>query len=216
MQAFRRRTAGIDLIPPERRPRPSAAVARNLDFIDVEFETLAANRRSPYPVFNDNRPSAGQPVLRTTTSRVAGAKRQVLTVVEARLRAMPARRFVGLVAGLGFMVFLLIAGLGGQDHSGARPLTIQGVTTSLDYSGGMRVLSVYGTIDNRSGKEQHLPTVIVDVTSNGRKVTATRLMPEGMAIAPGESRHFVTRLPYAGGKMPNVTVSFAENGVSVL
>ncbi|MCY1249860.1 hypothetical protein D9M72_634320 [compost metagenome] len=51
--------------------------------------------------------------------------------------------------------------------------------------------------------------------SNGRKVTATRLMPEGAAIAPGESRRFVTRLPYAGGKMPEVKVSFAENGVSV-
>ncbi|MBP1885198.1 hypothetical protein [Sinorhizobium mexicanum] len=209
MQAFRSRTAArIDLLPPEREARPSGATARNLDYVDAEFETIAvAARPSPYPVFNDNR---------RATRRSAKPARQVLTVVEARLRGMPRRQFAGLVSGLGLGVFLLIAGLFGGGQADTQPLSIGGVTTSFDYAGGMRVLSVYGSIDNRSGTEQRLPLVVVDVRSNGRKVTATRLMPDGASIAPGESRHFAARLPYTGGKMPKVTVSFAENSVSRL
>ncbi|OAP43486.1 hypothetical protein AU381_08825 [Sinorhizobium glycinis] len=212
MQAFRTRTAGIDLIPPERVPRSDIPAGRSLDYIDVEFETLAPGpRRSPYPVFNDNRRSAARP--RPTIIR-SGAAARLLAIAEARLRAMPARRFAGLAAGLGLTAFLLMAGLGDHGEADAHPLAIQGVTTSLDYSGGMRVLSVYGAIDNRTDLEQRLPPMVVEVMSNGRAVTASRLMPEGAAIAPGESRRFVTRLPYAGGKMPDVTVSFAENSVS--
>ncbi|THK35304.1 hypothetical protein EHS39_25865 [Ensifer sp. MPMI2T] len=211
MQAFRSRTAArVDLLPPEREPRPSGGKARNLDYVDAEFETIATTvRPSPYPVFNDNR--------RAARRRRAGMQaRQVLTVVETRLRGMPPRQFAGLVSGLGLGVFLLIAGLFSGGRADTHPLSIAGVTTSFDYAGGMQVLSVYGSIDNRSGTEQRLPLVVVDVRSNGRKVTATRLMPDGASIAPGESRHFAARLPYAGGKMPDVTVSFAENSVSRL
>ncbi|WEX89336.1 hypothetical protein PZN02_001904 [Sinorhizobium garamanticum] len=210
MQAFRSRTtARVDLLPPEREARPSGAPARNLDYVDAEFETIATIvRPSPYPVFNDN----GR-VVRRRRGKPSG---QFLTVVEARLRRMPPRRFAGLVSGLGLGVFLLIAGLFSGGQADTQSLSIEGVTTSFDYAGGMQVLSVYGSIDNRSGIEQRLPLVVVDVRSNGRKVTATRLMPDGASIAPGESRHFAARLPYAGGKMPDVTVSFAENSVSRL
>ncbi|AWI58546.1 hypothetical protein [Sinorhizobium fredii] len=215
MQAFRTKKAAIDLIPPERVPRSDAPVARNFDYVDVEFETVAPSpRRGPYPVFNDNRRPAARSVPRPTTTVRSGAAARLLAIAETRLRAMPARRFSGLAAGLGLAAFLLMAGLGGHGDADAHPLAIEGVTTSLDYAGGMRVLSVYGAIDNRSDLEQRLPPVVVEVMHNGRAVTATRLMPEGAAIAPGESRRFVTRLPYAGGKMPAVTVSFAENSVS--
>ncbi|PDT80315.1 hypothetical protein [Sinorhizobium sp. BJ1] len=215
MQAFRTRTAGIDLIPPERVPRSDTPAARKLDYIDVEFETVVPGPRpSPYPVFNDNRRSAPRPEPHPTTTIRSGAAARLLAIAQARLCAMPARRFAGLAAGLGLAAFLLMAGLGGQSEADAHPLAIDGVTTSLGYTGGMHVLSVYGAIDNRSDLEQRLPPVVVEVMSNGRPVTATRLMPEGAAIAPGESRRFVTRLPYAGGKMPDVTVSFAENSVS--
>ncbi|MBB4185883.1 hypothetical protein [Sinorhizobium terangae] len=210
MQAFRSRTtAHVDLLPPEREARPSGATARMLDYVDAEFETIATTARpSPYPVFNVNRKAA--------LARRGKPTRQVLTIVEARLRGMPARQFAGLVSGLGLGVFLLIAGLFSEGQADTQPLSIGGVRASFDYAGGMQVLSVYGSIDNRSGTEQRLPLVVVDVRSNGHKVTATRLMPDGASIAPGESRHFAARLPYAGGKMPDVTVSFAENSVSRL
>ena len=215
MQAFRAKTAGIDLIPPERAPRSGTAAPRRLDYVDVEFETIAAaGRRGPYPVFNDNRRSAGRIRVRPGSLDRESAAGRLVTMVEARLRAMPLRRFAGLATGLGLAAFLLIAGFSGQGQADMPPLAIDGITTSLDYSGGMRVLAVYGKIDNRSGREQRLPPIMVDVASNGRSVTTTRLTVEGAPIAPGESRGFMTRLPYGGGKMPEVTVSFAENSVS--
>jgi hypothetical protein len=216
MQAFRARTAGIDLIPPERQRRSNAAAFRPLDYIDVEFETIATTvRRGPYPVFNDNRRSAGSSVLRPATGRGnEGVAGRVLAAAEATLGVMPLRRFAGLVAGLAFAAFLLVAGFSGEGQADMHPLAIENINTSIDYSGGMRVLAVYGSIDNHSATEQRLPPIIVDVTSNGRKVTSTRVMLEAAAIAPGERRHFVTRLPYAGGKGPDVAVSFAENSVS--
>lgn len=216
MQAFRARTSGIDLIPPERASRSNAAGRRTVDYIDVEFETIAPGvRGGPYPVFNDNRRSGGGPAQRPSGLRKSGDRAgRLLTVVEARLEAVPPRRFAGLVAAVGLTVFMLTVGFSGVGQADTRPLAIEAVTTSLEESGGMRVLAVYGSIENRSASEQRLPPVIVDVASNGRKVTTTRLMLDGTPIAPGESRRFLTRLPYAGGKKPDVTVSFVENSVS--
>lgn len=216
MQSFRTKTAsGIDLLPPERGPRSAAAAARRLEYIDVEFETLAPGpRRSAYPVYNDNRRAATRPLSHPTTVTAEGLPHRIMSLAETKLEAMPARRFASLVLALGLAAFLTIAGLGGQGEADAHPLAIEGVTTSLGDAGGMRVLSVYATIDNRSGSEQQVPPLVVDVMSNGRKVTATRLMPESSALAPGESRHFVARLPYAGGKMPEVSISFAESRAS--
>lgn len=216
MQAFRTKTAaGIDLLLPVRRPRSAAAAVRRLDYIDVEFETLAPGpRRSAYRVCNDGRRAADRPVSRPTTVAVESLPRRIMAMVEQRLDAMPARRFAGLVLALGVAAFLTIAGFGGKGEVDAHPLAIEGVTASLGDAGGMRVLSVYATIDNRSGREQYVPSLVVDVMSNGRRMTATRVMPEGAALAPGESRHLVARLPYAGGKKPEVTVSFAESSAS--
>ena len=218
MHAFRTKTAGAsaDFLPPERGGREGAAMPRRVDYVDAEFEVIAASsRRAPYPVFNDkvrigNRKRPSLTVVAHETSPAG----RLLSLAEARLRDMPMRRFAGLVAGFALASFLVIVGFAGDGQADVQPLTISGVTSSLDYSGGMRVLSVYGSIDNRSDAERRLPLVVVGVAANGRQVTTTRVMPEGTAIAAGESRHFMTRLPYAGGKMPDVTVSFAENGVS--
>lgn len=221
MQAFRTKTAGAtayaDLLPPDRARREPATAARRVDYIEAEFETVSTTaRRNPYPVFNDSGKQTRRhaPIL-TVVRDDQTAARRLLSFAEARLRAMPARQFAGLVAGFALAAFAGIIALSTGGGVARDPLAISDVTASLDYSGGMRVLSVYGSIDNSSSDLQRLPLIVVDVVSNGRKVTATRLMPEGAAIAPGESRRFVTKLPYAGGKMPEVKVSFAENGVSV-
>ncbi|MEI2299433.1 hypothetical protein [Ensifer sp. MJa1] len=220
MQAFRTKTAGAparpDFLPPERGGRSGTQAPRRADYVDAEFEVItAAARRAPYPVFNDNGKTGSRkrPTLTVVAAAPSFAQR-VLSLAETRLRDMPARRFAGLVAGFALASFLTIVGFAGDGQADVQPLAISGITTAFDYSGGMRVLSVYGSIDNRSDVEQRLPLVVVEVAANGRKVTATRVMPEGVVIAPGESRHFMTRLPYAGGKMPDVTVSFTENGVS--
>ncbi|MGF6156939.1 hypothetical protein M2267_002194 [Ensifer sp. KUDG1] len=220
MQAFRTKSASssayTDFLPPERGGRDGATAPRRADVVDAEFEVISASsRRTPYPVFNDNAQTGSRrrPTL-TVVEQEPSLGGRLLRLAETRLRDMPARRFAGMVAGVALASFLAIVGFAGDGQADVQPLAISGIKSGLDYSGGMRVLSVYGSIDNRSDVEQRLPQVVVEITANGRKVTTTRVMPEGAAIAPGESRHFMTRLPYAGGKMPEVAVSFAENGVS--
>ncbi|PST18525.1 hypothetical protein C7U60_16390 [Mesorhizobium plurifarium] len=114
MQAFRAKTAGIDLIPPERASRSGAAQPRRLDYIDVEFETVAPTaRRSPYPVFNDRRGAGAPPKASAAAAPgMRSAARRILVAAGTRLDAMPPRRFAGLAAFLGLTVFLLIAGFG--------------------------------------------------------------------------------------------------------
>ncbi|HEV7308546.1 hypothetical protein [Ensifer sp.] len=220
MQAFRKNSASAgvygDFLPPEPAGRSGKAQPRRNDFVDADFEVISAtSRRTPYPVFNDNGSTRRQtrPTLTVVAKDTSPAAR-LMRMAETRLRDMPARRFAGLVAGFALASFLAIVGFAGSGQADVQPLAISGVTSALNYSGGLRVLSVYGSIDNRSDVEQRSPVVVVEIAANGRKVTTTRVMPEGAVIAAGESRHFMTKLPYAGGKMPDVTVSFAENGVS--
>ncbi|ASQ03022.1 hypothetical protein HR059_13055 [Sinorhizobium meliloti WSM1022] len=128
MQAFRAKTAGIDLIPPERASRSSAAQPRRLDYIDVEFETVAPTaRRSPYPVFNDNRRAgARQKANAAAAPGLRSAARRILVAAGTRLDAMSPRRFAGLAAFLGLTVFLLIAGFGGDGRADMHPLPTKG------------------------------------------------------------------------------------------
>ncbi len=178
MHAFRTKTAGAsaDFLPPERGGREGAAMPRRVDYVDAEFEVIAASsRRAPYPVFNDkvrigNRKRPSLTVVAHETSPAG----RLLSLAEARLRDMPMRRFAGLVAGFALASFLVIVGFAGDGQADVQPLTISGVTSSLDYSGGMRVLSVYGSIDNRSDAEQRLPLVVV-----GWQPTAARLRRRG-------------------------------------
>lgn len=133
MQAFRAKTSGIDLIPPERTSRSSAAARRRLDCIDVEFETVAPTaRRSPYPVFNDNRPAGGRPDHCTTTIRAEVSITGLLSAVETRLSVIPRRRFVGLVAALVLTVFAMVAVLGGNGQAETDPFAVGGAAASVE------------------------------------------------------------------------------------
>jgi len=128
MQAFRAKTAGIDLIPPERASRSSAAQPRRLDYIDVEFETVAPTaRRSPYPVFNDTRRASARPKAGAEAAPgMRSAARRILVAAGTRIDAMSPRRFAGLAAFLGLTVFLLIAGFGGDGRADMHPLPMEG------------------------------------------------------------------------------------------
>ncbi|MDX0423664.1 hypothetical protein [Sinorhizobium medicae] len=134
MQAFRSKPSGIDLIPPERKSRSGAAAPRRLDCIDVEFETVAPTaRRSPYPVFNDNRRAGGGPAYRTRIIRAkVSMAGRLLSAWEARLSVIPRRRFAGLVAALVLAVFAMIAGLGGDGHGETNPLAVGGAAASVE------------------------------------------------------------------------------------
>jgi hypothetical protein len=225
MNAFRSNrghSARMDLLPPDRPQRSARTTSapRATDIIDADFETVTANsRRNVYPVFNDNHCRAAPRRLARVAaeSRAASALLWAVNHLERLLQTASPKAYAVLVTCLCAPVFLLFAGLSHHQPAAASSpaLAISGVTTGLSDANGMKVVSVYGAVENQSDAPKAVPMIQVDVIAGGRKSTASRIFPGEAVLAPGESRPFSARLPHAGGKLPDVTVSFGEKGDSV-
>lgn len=225
MQAFRFQAGQgaprMDLLPPEPAPRSRAApMPRRADVVDADFETVAfPNRRPNHRVFNDNRtgiPRRPQMTVRQEQISVGGLVVAMLSEAAAHLerllgRASPAV-FAGLVAALCGIAFLVVAAGGSTGAAMPHGLTITDVSTRLGDANGMRVISVYGTVENQTDELQTVPVIEISVATEGRSKTAARILSGASILAPGESRPFAARLPHAGGKLPDVTVSFSKPG----
>ncbi|WP_276120427.1 hypothetical protein [Pararhizobium qamdonense] len=220
MNAFRSNGAAsrMDFLPPERRGRPASAraVPKRSDIVDAEFETVVSpGRRHVYPVFNDNR---ARPAARSGASprSVAAVFGWVVNHVERLLQTASPKAFAVLVTCLCAPVFVLFASL--PQYQPALPpapaLSISDVTTSLNDANGMKILSVYGAVENHSDAPKAVPAILVDVIANGHRRPATRIDASETVLAPGESRPFSTRLLHTGGKLPGVAVSFGQPGDS--
>jgi hypothetical protein len=225
MNAFRSNSGNtarrMDLLPPDRPQRSAKTVSsRATDIVDAEFEILpATSRRNVYPVFNDNHCHAAprqQTCAAAGQSRIAVALPWAVNHLERLLQTASPKAFAVLVTCLCAPVFLLFAGLSHHQLAvAASPaLTIGGVTVAVSDANGMKVVSVYGAVENLSDAPKTVPMIQVDVIAGGQKRTASRIFSGETALAPGESRPFSARLPHAGGKLPDVTVSFGEKGDS--
>ncbi|CAN7381949.1 hypothetical protein LJR255_002310 [Pararhizobium sp. LjRoot255] len=224
MNAFRSNrgnTARMDLLPPDRpqRSAQTSSASRATDIIDADFETVTANsRRNVYPVFNDHCRAAPRQQTRAAVgqSRAALVLLWAVNHLERLLQTASPKAFAVLVTCLCAPVFLLFAGLSHhQPAVAASPgLAISGVTAALSDANGMKVVSVYGAVENLSDAPKAVPMIQVDVIAGGQKRTASRIFSGEPVLAPGESRPFSARLPHAGGKLPDVTVSFGEKGDS--
>lgn len=222
MQAFRfqagQSAPQMDLLPPERatRSRPFPTTRRP-DVVDAEFETVPA-RRPSHRVFNDNRASfSPRPPLTAREEQISVGGLLVAMLAEAaahleRLlgRVSPAG-FAGLVASLCGVAFLLVTFVS-ADAAKPGGLAIADVSTRLGDANGMRVVSVYGTVENHTDELQTVPVIEINIVADGRSKTAARILSGASILAPGESRPFAARLPHAGGKLPEVTVSFGKPG----
>ncbi len=206
-----------DFLPPERSARNTASptLAAKTDVVDAEFEVLPKGMRpSSYRVFNDNDRSR-RPVGRAVS--VGGGSVRLLVaglrLAEKILQRLPPRAFAVLVAFLCAVVFAVASGLSGAVQ-GVRPPTVEisGVSTTLGDANGMKVLSVYGNVDNNTREPREIPAVVVDVIAGGKRVSGTTIRPEPPRLDPGQSGNFAARLPHAGGKVPQVQVSFAPTG----
>ncbi|MFT2213018.1 hypothetical protein [Rhizobium giardinii] len=225
MNAFRSNrghSARMDLLPPDRPQRSARTTSapRATDIIDADFETVAANsRRNVYPVFNDNhcRAAPRRQARVVAESRAASALLWGVNHLERLLQTASPKAFAVLVTCLCAPVFLLFAGLSHHQPAVASSpaLAISGVTTGLSDANGMKIVSVSGAVENQSDAPKAVPMIQVDVIAGGQKRTASRIFPGEAVLAPGESRPFSARLPHAGGKLPDVTVSFGEKGDSV-
>ncbi|WP_438751994.1 hypothetical protein [Pararhizobium sp. O133] len=209
----------MDFLPPERpaRSAPAASRTRAVEIIDAEFETVAVNtRRGPYPVFNDNSRAGLRADLRSTAVPEGGVFSRSLNRFERLLQAASPKAFAVLVTCLCAPVFLLALGLPQPKPAVASSpaLSINSITTALNDANGMKILSVYGAVENNTNAPKAVPTILVDVIANGHRKTASRIESGVSVLAPGESRPFSTRLLHTGGKLPQVAVSFGGTGDS--
>ena len=220
MNAFRARQQAkgrIDLLPPETKT-PVQKRGRNfparLEVVDADFVVI---RTGGARTSNDNhrplRSPEARPLSQHLLFRIAAACARLF---EAGLQRLPGRAFAGLVAGIFLFVFAYAGGLSAlmaalPATAPGEPLQINEITATVDDQNGMKVLAVYGRVDNVSDGVKTVPPLEIIVEGAGN--TLQRRVALGTAtIAPGSSEHFALRLPHGGGKVPKVSVSFVREG----
>ncbi|MEB2847722.1 hypothetical protein GAO09_17415 [Rhizobiales bacterium RZME27] len=222
-------TAAYDILPPapSRRPQAQSRNAQN-EVVDAQFVTVGdtTQRRSfeaaprNYNRRTDNRSPGRRPVQPAVapTPQTGFAARLVERAEQALLR-MSADFFSAIVA----LVFVLVFGLsggfsligGGQaDAAPVRDLGITHVNLTPQDANGMQAMLVTGIIENGDAIGRPLSPIRAELVSGGRVVAQTLITPPTVTIGPKESRGFSARMAYAGGKKPEVRLSFVDKGAS--
>ncbi|MBB4568241.1 hypothetical protein [Rhizobium leucaenae] len=219
MGTFRHRQqqAGLiyDLLPPERGL--SSGLSRRFDpkpdIVDAEFVTVIPSRIRTASTSN-TRDRASHPG-QSPRPAPRGALLQAFTglrLAEGWLQQASRRSFVALIVALAILVFGLAGGFSGLTGTPAQatsePLQFSHVTLTPRDENGMRVVTVNGIIENETGATLSVPPVRADIFSGGQLLSSVVVNPQVNRIGPHESRGFSTRLQHAGGKMPDVRLSF--------
>jgi hypothetical protein len=220
MNAFRAKKPAqgrIDLLPPE----PKAPAQRHgqrptarLEVVDADFVVI---RSSSARTSNDNhrpvRPASSRAAPKHVVVRAAAAGARLC---EAGLQLLSGRAFAGLVTASVLFVFAYAGGLSALKAAlptagPTTPLRIADVVATVEDQNGMKVLSVYGRIDNVSSGVQSVPPldIVFDTAGTAQQ---RRVALNSESIAAGGSEHFALRIPHGGGKVPKVSVSLAAKG----
>lgn len=220
MNAFRARKQAqgrIDLLPPE----PKAPARRHghhpvarLEVVEADFVVIrSGNARTS----NDNhravRPTPSRAAPKHLFVRAAAASARLC---EAGLQLLSGRAFAGLVTASVLFVFAYAGGLSALKAAlpaaeEATPLRVADVVATLDDQNGMKVLSVYGRVENTGSGIRTSPSLDILVEGNGAALQR-RVALDGASIAAGGSEHFAVRIPHNGGKVPKVSVSLTAEG----
>jgi len=215
--SFSRRTPGqaYDFLPPEPPSRQPYRAARPADISDAEFITIGKARSQEFSArtYNDNRRrmAAAQAAKPPVSLAMAGS---ALRVAEAWLQRASLRSFAALVLALVVLVFGLAGGFSGfSGFSGERaysgsPLHFTHVTATPREANGMRVLVINGIVENESGTTQTVRPIRADLVTDERLTASIVINPPVDVIYGGQSRGFSARVQHAGGKMPEVRLSF--------
>ncbi|CAN7496782.1 hypothetical protein [Rhizobium sp. LjRoot258] len=203
--SFRRQAPShaYDFLPPEPTKR-EARRTRPADVADAEFVVITNGRTRGFDArsFNDNRQ---RPWQSSSTSAF-------IRMGEAWLQQASVKTFAALVLALSLLVFGLFGGFSGLSQSEAgstdSPLHFSHVTMAPRDANGMRVLLVNGIIDNQSGTTQVVRPIRADFFAGEQLTASIVINPPADVIYGGQSRGFSTRVQYAGGKMPEVRLSF--------
>jgi hypothetical protein len=214
--SFRRQTAGraYDFLPPEPTIRRTRRLPRRDDVADAEFIVVGkarpqgASAGARDTTHNDKRrrsapPNAQPPVL-------FAAAAAILRGTEIWLQRASLRGFAALVISLFVLVFSLAGGFSGLSQGEASPagLHFSHVTITPRDANGMRILLINGIIENESGVTQSVRPIRADLVTDERLMASIVITPPTDAIYAGQSRGFSARVQHAGGKVPDIRLSF--------
>jgi len=214
--SFRRQAAGraYDFLPPEPAIRRPRRMPRRDDVADAEFVVVGkarpqgASAGTRDTTHNDNRRRSA-PL--NTEPPVLLAAAAILRGIEIWLQRASARGFAVLVIALFVLVFGLAGGFSGLSRgeaSAATTLHFSHVTITPRDANGMRILLINGIIENDSGVTQSVQPIRADLVADERLTASIVITPPTDAIYAGQSRGFSARVQHAGGKVPEVRLSF--------
>lgn len=216
MSTFRTREAKtvirMDILPPEAVGRSRRASAGRAEVVDAQFVTVRDRASHWHACHNDNRRERQwAPVQERRVFPRA------LTTVERRLMGLSADSFSAVVALLFVLVFTAFGGFSFLFSGASVPvkpatLSIVHVTMTPQDADGMKILLINGVIENRSDGSLAMPAIRAELLSGETLLTTTLISPPAAAIAGGHSRGFSARVPQPGGKLPDLRLTFAEQG----
>lgn len=200
-----------DFLPPEPASRRYRS-ARPADISDAEFVTLGKVRPREFNARTHNHNRKRMAAAYTAQPPLMPAMAaSVLQTAESWLQRASMRSFAVLVLALTVLVFGLTGGFSGlsgeRAYSGA-PLHFTHVTVTPRDANGMRVLVINGIIENDSGTTQTVQPIRADLVTDERLTASVVVNPPADVIYSGQSRGFSARVQHAGGKMPEVRLSF--------
>jgi hypothetical protein len=212
--SFSRRTPGqaYDFLPPEPVNRQYRS-ARPADISDAEFVTLGKVRPREFNArtYNDNRKRMAAAANAAQPPFMPAMAASFLQTVESWLQRASMQSFAALVLALVVLVFGLtggFSGLSGERATSGASLHFTHVTVTPRDANGMRVLVINGIIENESGTTQTVHPIRADLVTDERLTASIVINPPADVIYSGQSRGFSARVQHAGGKMPEVRLSF--------
>jgi hypothetical protein len=211
----------LDLIPPDRSFRRGEeahqAFGRQTEIVDAEFEIVRAARRANKPVVNDNLSCRRVPAVSVPMASRLPRPADTVAGLERNLKLLPERGFVGLAVFLCVSIFLAVYFYWPANrptaYARSNGLVITHIHQSPVDANGFRIIELTGVVENRSSTARPVPAVIAELRSDSGAVNKAAVSLGDKALAAGKTATFFLRIPYPGGKHPQVAVSFAPKGV---
>lgn len=211
----------LDVLLPERQPRPKPRNGFPID-VDVSDATFVTVQDPVGDLRDRLNASWHTTVVVQPSSRIGWAMhalRVQLHRLDGALGHLSERSFTTLVSALVLAVFVAAGGFTLMGSHGPEPLLgpaldITHMTVTPQKADGLSMLMINAIIENRANSTQAVPPLRADLYVEGKLIASTLIAPPATEIGVGQSRGIAARLSHAGGKVPQVKLSFQTDDAS--